>query len=64
MNFLIFFGVASFASFASAAVTVSEAGVMSGSLDMAPFFGGVAIVIAAIGTIVAVKAGIKMLKSI
>lgn len=46
------------------AVTVDQQGVMSGSLDMAPFYGAVTVVVAALAVIVAVKAGIRLLRGI
>ncbi|EDP4866547.1 TPA: hypothetical protein ACTOBS_001474 [Campylobacter jejuni] len=58
------FTMLSSASIASAAVTVGQDGVMTGTLDMAPFFGAVTVVVAALAVIVAVKAGIRLLRSI
>ncbi|EEP3708049.1 hypothetical protein HBF84_000732 [Campylobacter jejuni] len=59
------FAVLSSASIASAAVTVNTTtGIMSGTLDMGPFLGAVTVVVAALAVIVAVKAGIRLLKSI
>ncbi|EAH6906349.1 hypothetical protein APK45_08780 [Campylobacter jejuni] len=63
--FISSFAVLSSASIASAAVSVdSSSGVMSGNLDMAPFFGAVAVVVTALAVIVAVRAGIRLLRSI
>ncbi|EBD1778313.1 hypothetical protein FHQ59_04410 [Campylobacter jejuni] len=63
--FISSFAVLSSASIASAAVSVdNSSGVMSGTLDMAPFFGAVAVVVAALAVIVAVRAGIRLLRSI
>ncbi|HDZ4961032.1 TPA: hypothetical protein RTG21_001593 [Campylobacter jejuni] len=57
--------VLSSASIASAAATVnSTTGVMSGTLDMAPFFSAVTVVVGALAVIVAVKAGIRLLRGI
>ena len=53
-----------FASLASAAVTVDDKGVMTGSLEMGPFYSAVGVVIGAIAVIVAVKAGIRLLKGV
>lgn len=62
---LLSLGILGFASSASAAVTVdNQTGVMSGSLEMAPFYGAVVVVVTALGAILAVRAGIRMLKSL
>lgn len=56
-------GALALSNSAFAAITVDDKGVMSGTLEMAPFFGAVVVIVTALGTIVAIKAGIRLFKS-
>ncbi|AHJ12432.1 hypothetical protein [Sulfurospirillum multivorans] len=63
---LVGFGSATFGAVQSkAAIIVDPAtGVMSGSMEMGPFFGGVTIAAAAIAVMLSVFLGIKALKKV
>ena len=50
------------ASLANAAVTVSQDGAISGSLDVAPFMSGAGVVIVALGAMWAIKKVISLLR--
>lgn len=61
--FALGLGCVALASSASAAITVSDTGVMSGSLELGPFYAACGVVLTALGAIVAVRAGIKLFKT-
>lgn len=62
--FVALSALVSFSSLSFADVSVNDQGIMSGSLNMTPFYSAVGVVIGALAVIVAVKAGIRLLKGV